>query len=94
MTPENVRFHAAGHIAAAVALVQSGNIDGARTVCRIVRQYLDAPRVDNPPAFRETLDKAIEDPGAEIRNLAQLEEMFCDQDNARLEGAGIRIGKG
>jgi hypothetical protein len=94
MTPENVRFHAAGHLAAAVALVQSGNIDGAKTLCRIVRQYLDSPRVDNPPAFRETLDKAIADPGGEVSNIARLEEMFCHQDNARFEGAGLRFGKG
>ena len=94
MTPENVRYHAAGHLAAAVALAHAGNIDGSRTVLRVVRAYLDAPNVDNPPQFRDSLDKAIADPAAEAANIARLEELFCDAANTNLENAGIRMGKG
>lgn len=94
MTPENLRFHAAGHLAAAVALVQAKNIDGARTLLKIVRQFLDAPIVDNPPQFRETVDEAIADPLARVAEITRLEALFCDPINTELEKAGIRFGKG
>jgi len=94
MTPENLRFHAAGHLAAGVALAQAGNIDGARTVYRIVRAVLDMPNIDNPPAFRESLDRAIEDPAGLIPEITELEAMFCSPTNTALENAGLRMGKG
>lgn len=94
MTPENVRFHAAGHLAAAVALTHAGNVEGARTLYRIVRTYLDAPNVDNPPQFRATVDRAISDPASETASIVRLEALFCDPHNTALENANMRGGKG
>jgi hypothetical protein len=92
MTPENLRWHAAGHLAAAVSLIDVGNTDGARTVLGVVKAFLEAPGVDNPPAFRETVARAIADPANEKDNIAALEALFCSPHNAPLDG--MRMGKG
>jgi hypothetical protein len=94
LTGEQIRFHAAGHLAAAHALAAAGQVEGAKTVLHIIRQFLEAPNVDNPPQFRETIARAIADPVAEMANIASLEAMFCGPENTTLERAGIRMGKG
>lgn len=86
MTPENVRFHAAGHLAAAVALVQSGNIDGARTVCRIVSSYVHDEKVNAPNQVREMAARLAEAP-SEIE-LGILERVLVDPLNATIERSG------
>lgn len=86
MTPENLRFHAAGHLAAAVALVQSGNPDGARTVCRIVRDYVNDDRVNAPAQVRTIADNLCLSP-TEIE-IAVLEKILVDPLNSTIERSG------
>lgn len=86
MTPENVRFHAAGHLAAGVALVQAGNIDGARTVCRVVHAYVTDPKVSAPDALRVLVARMCDEP-TEIE-LGILERMFVDPLNTQIERSG------
>ena len=86
MTPENVRYHAAGHLAAAVALVQSGNIDGARVVSRIVRAYIYDDKVNAPPQVRAMADQVCDNP-TEIE-LGILERIVCDPLNTTIERSG------
>lgn len=93
MTPENLRFHAAGHLAAAIAVAKD-HPEAAAAILRIVKAFLEAPGVDNPPQFRESVDQAIADPAANMAVLARLEAMFCDPANTALEQGGIRMGKG
>lgn len=91
MNPENVRHHAAGHLASAAA-VSIDHPEAARAILRIVKAFLEAPNVDNPPSFRDTIDRAIADPAAERANIISLEAMFCSPHNAAFDG--IRMGKG
>lgn len=86
MTPENVRFHAAGHLAAAVALVQSGNAEGARTVCKVVRDYVNAPQVNAPQQVRDMAERLAEGP-TEIE-LGILERILVDPLNTTIERSG------
>jgi hypothetical protein len=86
MTPENVRFHAAGHVAAAVALVQSGNIDGAKTVCRVVRSYVYDAKVSAPEQVRAMADQVCDAP-TEIE-LGILERVLVDPLNTTIERSG------
>ena len=94
VTAENVRFHAAGHIAAAYSLAAGGHIESARHVLKIVRQYVDSPSVQSPPPLREKLDASIADPGGSIKDMVLLEQWFCDDANTGLEKNDVQIGNG
>lgn len=47
--PENLRYHAAGHISAAKDVVQT------------IQTFTDADNVDNPPQVSEMLERIITD---------------------------------
>ena len=51
-SPENIRYHAAGHLAAAHALASAGHIESAKHVLGIVKQYFASPRVQSIKARR------------------------------------------
>lgn len=91
MTPENVRFHAAGHLAAAHALASNGMLGGAKYVLGIVKQYAGSPRVSSPPILMEMLDAAIDDPSAQVSAIAALEQWFCDPFNTVIEKSGAKF---
>ena len=93
-SPENIRYHAAGHLAAAHALASAGHIESAKHVLGIVKQYFASPRVQSPPSFRAVLDGAIADPAVKLNDLAALEQMICHEANTRLEESGVWIGNG
>jgi len=90
-TPENIRYHAAGHLAAAHALILAGDPDAALTVLRIIETYLASPRVAVPPAVEETLDSAIRHPSESAARVAMLEQWFCDPFNTVIEKSGARF---
>lgn len=91
MTPENIRFHAAGHIAAAHAVAQKGDEEGARVILGIVKQYTERPTVSAPPAIGEMLTASIEHPGKSLETIAQLEAWFVDPFNTVIEKSGARF---
>lgn len=93
-SPENMRFHAAGHLAAAHALVTTGEINGARYVLGIVKQYVNEPNVQTPPAMRLKLQNCIMDPFFHKDEIAQLEAWFVDPFNTVIENSGKRLGNG
>lgn len=88
MTPELLRFHAAGHLAAAHALASAGYPDAARHVLGIVKAFTESPRVQSPPAIGEIIDKAIETPVECAADIALLEGWFCDPFNTVIEKSG------
>ncbi len=88
---EKIRYHAAGHLAAAHALILSGDDNGARTVLRIIESYLQSPRVSAPPAVGETLDMAIVNPADSADVVAMLEQWFVDPFNTIIEKSGTKF---
>lgn len=87
-TPENIRYHAAGHIASAHALAQKGDGEAARYVLGIVKQYIEQPSVSAPPAMAELLDTAIAEPITRLDEMATLEQWFVDPFNTIIENSG------
>lgn len=85
ITPEQLRFHAAGHIAAAALLYDRGNFEGVRTVMEIVSQFVKSPRVNAPPAIQDMIDRSKETPTSE--GFAQLEEWFVHPFNTVIENS-------
>ena len=91
MTPENLRHHAAGHLAAAHALALA-HPEAAREVLMIVEQFVHSPSVSSPPQLKEKLSHAIEDPGARKGDIQILESWFVDPLNTVIEKAGGAFG--
>ena len=87
-TPENVRYHAAGHVAAAHLLAQTGDAESAKKVLRVVKQYTERPTVSAPPAIGELLTDAIAEPTARLQEIAQLETWLVDPFNTIIERSG------
>lgn len=92
MTPENLRYHAAGHLAGAVALIDGGELNGARVLLRTVKQYVDAPQVDAPPQLKEKLRQAAMDPERNRAGIVLLEQWFVDPFNTTIEKSGGKFG--
>lgn len=92
ISAENIRFHAAGHIAAAYSLAASGHVESARHILKIVREYLDSPRVESPQSVKDVMDAAILDPLGRVKDLIALEELFCDQFNTTIEKSNGGFG--
>jgi hypothetical protein len=100
-TPENLRFHAAGHIAAAALIVlQEADLDKipraerltapcASAILSEVLKYVDDPKVSAPPQLRSKLVACIEDPCNSLMLMTQLEGWFCDPLNTLLEKGGV-----
>lgn len=87
MTPENLRHHAAGHLAAAHSIA-SAHPEAARAVLMIVEQLVHSPGVISPPQLKEKLSDAIEDPGSRRDDIALLETWFVDPMNTVIEKSG------
>lgn len=91
ITPENLRFHAAGHLASAILLVGIGDERGARAVLAVVDQYVNHEKVDAPPQLKEKMTAALESPAANIAEINLLEKWFCDPLNTEIEKSGGRF---
>ena len=87
-TTENIRFHAAGHLSAAHRLVETGQLEAARIVLDMVREYIFDKKVQCPPKLREMIVGCIKDPVGQKGDIAVLEAMFCDELNTEIEKSG------
>lgn len=85
-SPENIRFHAAGHLAAALLLVNAGNVEGAKTVLQSIGEYVNHTKVDAPPALKEKVAEVMASPNA--ADLILLEQWFVDPLNTKIEKSG------
>lgn len=86
MTPENIRFHAAGHVAAAMTLVQKNHVQAAKEVCGVVRAFVNDPLVNSPPQIKEMAQRVCDNP-TEIE-LGILERVLVDPLNTTIENSG------
>ena len=87
MTPENVRFHAAGHLAAAALLAQE-HPNAAAAILRDIGKFVDHPTVSAPPQLKDKLSEAAGDPRSHIQDIALLEAWFVDPFNTLIEKSG------
>jgi hypothetical protein len=90
MTNENLRYHAAGHLAAAV-LLACEHPEAARTVLRDVKRFARHEKVSAPPQLLETLDAAYENPAGCVKEMTMLETWFVDPLNTLIEKSGGRF---
>lgn len=90
-SPENIRHHAAGHLAAA-AMLAVGHPKAARALLGVVAQYAARPTVSAPPAVAELLEQAAKDPAANVAVITQLEEWFVSPFNTTIENSGVKFG--
>ncbi len=90
-TPENIRFHAAGHIAAAIFLAEHGQAEAAKMILQIVDEYAHAPTVSAPAPLLQMLDDAGRAPETKLVELRLLEEWFCNPMNTLIEQSGARM---
>ena len=86
MTPENIRFHAAGHLAAAALLAENGNKAGAKAVLSVVGEFASHAKVNSPPQVKKKIADNIENPDAV--DIALLEKWFVDPFNTVIELSG------
>lgn len=84
MTPENIRYHAAGHLAAAVLLAQE-HPTAAAAILRDVARYVEHPSVSAPPQLKDKLAAAAGDPRASVQDIVLLEAWFVDPLNTIIE---------
>lgn len=92
MTPENIRFHAAGHLAAAVLLANVGMAAAAKVVLGDVYAYANAPTVKAPPHVLTVISGAIEDPIGKVEDIRGLERIFMDPLNTTIENGNGGFG--
>lgn len=90
MTNENLRYHAAGHLAAAV-LLASEHPNASRAVLRDVERFAGHEKVNAPPAVMELLGAAINNPAGAIKEMTMLETWFVDPMNTLIEKSGGRF---
>ena len=88
LTPRDIRFHAAGHLAAAVLLVKASNEEGARVVLWDVVKYINSPKVDGPPKLKELALDCADAPTLMVDGIKHLEKWFCDPFNTAIETNG------
>ncbi len=91
MTPENIRFHAAGHLAAAYELAKGGYAESAGFVLRVVASYMHEYNVDCPPPMLASILDYAKNPAAHLNDIEAMEALFTHPANTALEQAGIRI---
>ncbi len=84
-----MRYHAAGHLAAALLLAQEPK--AARIVLGVVKRFTELPTVSAPPAITEMLDAAIKDPSASSQEITTLEAWFVDPFNTVIEKSGAKF---
>lgn len=90
MTSENRRYHAAGHIAAAI-YVASKQPEAARSILSVVEEWAKLPSVSAPPAVLELLGLAKADPAARSNEMILLETWFVDPFNTIIENSGAKF---
>lgn len=90
MTAENVRYHAAGHLAA-VLMIAHRYPEAAKEIIRVVGEYAKRPTVAAPPAITEILERAEQDPHAHAQELTLLETWFVDPFNTVIENSGAKF---
>lgn len=83
MTPENVRFHAAGHIAAAAVLTQKNFGGAASAIMEEVNKYVQHEKVNAPPSLKAKVIENIKHPS--VSDLRLLEQWFVDPFNTQIE---------
>lgn len=86
MTPENLRFHAAGHLAAASLLAGSGNLAGARSILAVISEFAEHSKVSAPPQVIQKILENEKEPNP--TDIALLEQWFVDPLNTIIEKAG------
>lgn len=86
MNSENLRFHAAGHLAAAALLAANGNKAGAKSVLSVVQEFANHAKVKAPPQLKAKIATNIETPDA--TDIALLEQWFVDPLNTVIERSG------
>lgn len=84
-TPENVRHHAAGHLAAAALLVEGGHQEAAKLVMRAIESYVQHPQVQAPPQLINKVIEAAADPKEHLADIVLLEEWFVHPLNTTIE---------
>ncbi len=90
ISAENIRFHAAGHIAAALLLVEAGHTTQAAKIMQTVSVFTTHPLVSAPPQVIEKVAHAALAPNAE--DLRILEQWFVDPLNTLIEKSGGKFG--
>jgi hypothetical protein len=83
ISPENVRFHAAGHLSAALILTEAGNATGAKSVLSAVVAYANHAKVNAPPQLLAKLAAVTEAPNSD--DIKLLEQWFVDPLNTEIE---------
>lgn len=86
MKSENLRYHAAGHLAAAVLLLNTGQDDAAKTILGTVSAFANSPQVNAPPQLKNKILDNIANPKAD--DIALLEQWFVDPLNTTIEASG------
>ena len=87
MTPENVRYHAAGHLAAA-AMVAQTYPKAAQMILDDVLKYVNHPMVNAPPQVKEKVEACASVPATHVKDIILLETWFVDPLNTTIEKSG------
>lgn len=82
---ENVRYHAAGHLALIHALIKANHIEAARCGLTIINQYVMHEKVNAPPQLKTKVEKALADPAAHLEDVALLEQWMVSPFNTAIE---------
>lgn len=88
MTPENIRFHAAGHLAAAITIA-SAHPRAAKEILDVVETFANHPLVSAPPQLKDKLAAAKK--SLDPQELTTLEAWFVDPFNTQIEASGARF---
>lgn len=88
MTPKNIRFHAAGHISAAKVLLDTGNVNGTRSIMEVIKEYASHEKVECPAQVLEMIQSVVDEPVGKQELLMALEAMFVDDFNTKIEESG------
>lgn len=83
MTSENLRFHAAGHIAAALVATEFGHAEAAKKIMQIVLAFASHTTVTAPPQMIAKIAACAEAPNSD--DLRLLEQWFVDPLNTVIE---------
>lgn len=84
LTTEQVRFHAAGHLAGA-AIIAKTYPDAAKDILAVVDEYVNHAKVVAPDAIKEKVRGAIKDPANSLADLMLLESWFVHPMNTLIE---------
>ena len=90
MTSENLRYHAAGHLAAA-ALLAHLHAAAARVLLEEVARFAVHPAVCAPPQLHDKLAAAAAAPAAHVPDIVLMEAWFLDPLNTVIEHGGSRL---